>query len=58
MACGACGGNSPQFDYEVTVKDKVVAVVGSRAEARVKVAALGQGGMFRAIPKGSVPLTD
>lgn len=56
MACGSCGGNSPQFDYEVTVNGSVVAVVGSRTEARVKVQAIGQGGTFRAIPKGSVPL--
>lgn len=58
MACGACGGNSPQFDYEVTVNGAVVAVVASRAEARVKVAAIGQGGTFRAIPKGTKSVTS
>jgi hypothetical protein len=58
MACGSCGGNSPQFDYEVTVGGSVVAVVASRTEARVKVQAAGKGGTFRAIPKGSVPLKD
>lgn len=57
MACGACGGNSPQFDYEVVVNGAVVAVVGTRAEARVKVQALGQGGTFRAIAKGSKTVT-
>lgn len=35
MACGSCGGKKANTDYEVTMKDGTVKVVGSMAEVRI-----------------------